>query len=71
MRQNTFTSIALANAWHNITYTGTKSFDLIHKMSQRSVAGELDRHLIIMYEYGHSLSLEVLVKGERVRPFAF
>ena len=49
---------------HNITYAGSKSFDLIHKLSHRSPVGEIDRFTIIKYHYSNPLTIEVFVNNE-------
>lgn len=71
MRQNTFMSLILLNQALNITYSGTKSFDLLHKLSNRSVEPDLTRWSIIKYYYDNPLAIEVLVDGVIVPPAPF
>lgn len=71
MRKNSFVSLIEVNKVYNITYSGTKSFDIIHKLSERSALGEVDRHVIIEYHYSNPLVIDVLVNEKAVDSFPF
>lgn len=66
-RLNRFVSLISINQEHNITYSGTKCTDIVHKLQQRTPEGEENRFIIVKYHYSSPLALEVKV-GDTIIP---